>query len=487
MFTLDGSGPLHLQLYRSLRTAILRGTLSRGRRLPSTRSLAIDSGVSRNTVLLAYAQLLSEGYAVGRRGSGTYIPTELPDDLTSVARTAGQSVSSAPAAVPRLSRFGSRIQTWNVSWTPRRAALPYDFRYGRPAFGDFPHETWHRILARRARRASAADLDYGPPDGVPALREVIAEYLQRSRAVQCTSDQIVVVNGSQQGLDLITRVLLDPGSRVLLEEPSYAGARGIFVAAGARLVTAPVDEEGLKLAGRDVTKGAIRLAYVTPSHQFPTGVIMSLSRRLALLTWAERANAYVIEDDYDSEYRYGGRPVESLQGLDRIGRVLYLGTFSKLLFPALRIGYVVLPAALVKPFRTAKALADTGTSTLEQLALADFIREGHFERHIRRSRARNAARRTALLDAIATHFDGRVEVSGANAGIHVVLWLNDVRAQQLDALIKRAAAAGVGVYSVAPFYTRKLGRAGLLLGYASLTTSEISTGLERLAHVVRAV
>jgi GntR family transcriptional regulator/MocR family aminotransferase len=328
-------------------------------------------------------------------------------------------------------------------------------------------------------------MDYSPPGGFPELREVIAEYVRRSRGVRCTPAQIVIVNGSQQGLDLAARVLLDPGSSVLIEEPHYTGARIVFAAASARIVTAPVDDEGLDLPRRALKKQSARLAYVTPSHQFPTGAIMSLSRRLALLAWAERANAYVIEDDYDSEYRYAGRPVESLQGLDRTGRVIYLGTFSKLMFPALRIGYLVLPDTLVRPFVTAKALTDTGSSTLEQLALADFMREGHFERHIRRSRARNATRRAALLDAVATQLRGRAEVSGANAGIHVLLWLSGVRPAQVGVVTKRAAAQGVGVYPVAPFYVHPPERAGLVLGYASLTAEEIQEGIARLAQVLK--
>jgi GntR family transcriptional regulator / MocR family aminotransferase len=483
LLTLDGSGPLHLQVYRAIRIAILRGKLPRGQRLPSSRTLATEAGVSRNTVLLAYAQLLDEGYAVGRRGSGTYVPPELPDDLTAIAQPISHPLPTrSSVAEPRLSRFGTRIHDWNVRWTAGRSDLPYDFRYGRPGFDDFPHQQWHRILVRRARHAAAADLDYSSPGGAPELRAAIADYLQRSRAVRCTPAQIIIVNGSQQGLDLAARVLVDAGASVLLEEPHYAGARIVFAAAGARIVTAPVDTEGLDLSSRTLAKQTARLAYVTPSHQFPTGVIMSLTRRLALLAWAERANAYVLEDDYDSEYRYAGRPVESLQGLDRTGRVIYLGTFSKLMFPALRIGYLVLSDPLVRPFLTAKALTDTGSSTLEQLALADFMREGHFERHIRRSRARNAARRTALLEAIDTHLD--VEVSGANAGLHVLIWFNNIRAAQVRPLIKRAAAAGVGVYSVAPFYTRAPERAGLLLGYASLTAEQIREGIRRLGGIV---
>ncbi|MGH7899978.1 MAG: PLP-dependent aminotransferase family protein, partial [Candidatus Binatia bacterium] len=285
-------------------------------------------------------------------------------------------------------------------------------------------------------------------------------------------------------VDLITRVLLDRGDRVLLEEPQYAGARAAFLAAGAEVLTHPVGPEGLDVATLPRRAARARLAYVTPSHQFPTGVIMSAPRRLALLAWAREHRALVIEDDYDGEYRYAGRPIESLQGLDRAGRVIYLGTFSKVMFPALRLGYLVLPEELVRPFRAAKALADTGSSTLEQAALAEFMREGHFERHLHRTRRRNAARRRALLEVIATHLGARVEVSGAEAGLHVLVWLRGVSRRELPRLVERAAAVGVGVYPVTPHYSRPPNRAGLLLGYAALTEREIRRGIEQLAAVV---
>jgi len=484
LIRLNGSGLLHVQLYRALRAAILGGKLPPGARLPSTRALAHDSGVARNTVLLAYARLLGEGYAVTRRGSGTYVPAELPDDMTAVARASDRRASPARSVVPRLSRLGRTIKDWDVDWRQGRSLLRYDFRYGRPAFADFPHATWRRLLGRRARHASEGDLDYGAAAGVPALRDAVAGYLQRSRAVVCAAEQVLIVNGSQQALDLAAKVLLDPGDRVLLEEPCYAGALGVFVAAGAEALRAPVDAEGLDVAAVGNGAPRIRLAYVTPSHQFPTGVVMSLKRRLALLSWAERANAYVLEDDYDSEYRYTGRPVESLQGIDQTGRVIYLGTFSKLMFPALRLGYLVLPPLLVKPFHNAKALTDTGTATLEQSALADFIRAGHFERHIRRSRVRNAARRAALLEAIAEHLGDRVEVSGGGAGIHVLLWLRDVPPHRLGTCIKRARAAGVGIYSAASCFRTPPPRAGIILGYNALSEADIRAGIQRLATVL---
>jgi GntR family transcriptional regulator/MocR family aminotransferase len=279
-------------------------------------------------------------------------------------------------------------------------------------------------------------------------------------------------------------VLLDAGDTVLIEEPHYQGARQVFLAAGAHLSTVPVDAEGLVTTALPDASAGARLVYVTPSHQFPTGAIMSLVRRLALLQWAETTEAYVLEDDYDSEFRYAGRPVEAVQGLDRNGRVIYIGTFSKVLFPALRLGYLVLPLPLVPLFTAAKWLTDRHTSTLEQAVLTDFIHEGHFEQHLRRSRTRNAARRTVLLEALATYLGRRVEVSGANAGVHLLVWLQDVAPHQLSAFIDCAAQAGVGLYPVAPYYLTPPPRAGLLLGYAAMPEDEIRAGVQCLAAVL---
>jgi GntR family transcriptional regulator/MocR family aminotransferase len=340
------------------------------------------------------------------------------------------------------------------------------------------------LLARRARAVSVSALHYGPPEGYAPLREAIAAYLGRSRAVLCEPGQIIVVNGSQQALDLAARVLLDAGDSVLIEEPHYQGARQVFLAAGARLLPMPVDEEGLVTTSLPDARAAARLVYVTPSHQFPTGTIMSLVRRLALLQWAEATAAYVLEDDYDSEFRYEGRPVEAVQGLDRSGRVIYIGTFSKVLFPALRLGYLVLPPPLVPLFSAAKWLTDRHTSILEQAALTDFIHEGHFEHHLRRSRTRNAARRAALLEALDTYLGARVEVWGANAGVHLLVWLQDVAPDQLSAFIDCAARAGVGLYPVTPYYLTPPRRAGLLLGYAAMAADDMRAGVQRLAAVL---
>lgn len=484
MLTLDGSGALRDQLYRALRAAILSGRLPSGARLPSSRGLASEAGVSRNTVLQAFDQLLAEGYVVGRHGSGTYVARELPPDMRLVS---ARAIAPPPAVAPRWSAYGRRLaERVGPLLRPRPQdvqRLAIDFRYGLPDVMEFPHETWRRVLLRCARKASAQRFDYGPPEGSVRLRAALADYLQRSRGVVCTAEQIVVVNGSQQGLDLIARALLDPRDAAVVEEPHYDGVRNAILAAGARLIALPVDAEGLDI-GTLRSTAKVRIACATPSHQYPLGGIMPLARRLALLAWAQRTGAYVVEDDYDSEYRYAGRPVEALQGLARAGRVIYLGTLSKVMFPALRLGYLVLPEPLLPVFRTAKSLADGGSATLEQEALAEFIVQGHFERHLRRSRARHGRRRAALLSAIADHLGDRVEVFGANAGVHLGLWLRDVRPTGVRDLIRRARAAGLGIYSIAPYYLTPPPRAGLLIGYASLTEARIREGIRQLAGLL---
>ncbi len=300
----------------------------------------------------------------------------------------------------------------------------------------------------------------------------------------CDFEQVIIVNGSQQALDLVARLLLDVGDRVVIEEPCYQGARNTFIAMGARVVPIPVDQTGLDVS-RLPRSGNIRLAYVTPSHQFPLGGLLSLPRRLDLLRWAEDTGAHVLEDDYDGEFHYEGRPMQAVQGLDRSGRVLYVGTFSKVLFPSLRLGYIVAPPSLAATTTALKFMMDFHSSTFEQEVLADFIAEGHFERHLRRSRARNAARRAALLEALEEAFGDRIEICGANAGVHVVGWLRDYRSSQLAGLIKRAAGKGLGIYSVAPFYMRQPRLAGVLFGYASLTEREIRAGVRLLREVLQ--
>jgi len=463
--------PLSRQIYMWFRQAILSGTLAAGERLPSTRDLAEQARVSRTVVLLAYDQLLAEGFVQGVAGSGTYVAEGLGT---------GKQRRSETAATVRLSRFGKFAQGASAKIElpgKREKGLRYDFSYRRLPVEGFPFETWQRILTRRSRTAGLRTLDYAFPAGSVRLREAIAGHLRRSRAVVCDPEQVIIVTGSQQALDLVARVLLERGDLVVIEEPHYQGARDAFRAAGARLHPVEVDEEGLNPA--KLPKRA-RIAFVTPSHQFPTGTILPVSRRLALLAWAKKAGAVVIEDDYDGEFRYEGRPVESMQGLDTEGRVIYVGTFSRTIFPALRIGYLIAPKSVAPALTAGKWLCDRHTATLEQETLAEFIQTGAYERHLRRARRLNALRRRALLEAVNEYLGDRVQLTGDGSGAHVVLWLR-ARVSE-EAVIERAAAKDVAVYGIARHFLQRARRAGLMLGYSRMREEDIREGVRRLAE-----
>ena len=468
----DGE-PLFRQVYVGLRKAILTGGLPSGERLPSTRDLAEQLGISRTVVVLAYDHLLAEGFVEGRRGSGTYVSSSLNKSTSAKPK----KISSLP-----LSRFGSAVNeaAHKLDFPDRPPSrLRYDFAFGRSDMSIFPFETWRRISMRHALKTSIREVDYGPAAGVPALREAICLHLQRSRAVVCEPSDVIVVSGAQQALDLVTRILIDPGDPVAIEDPQYQGTKEVLRAAGARLVPVPVDREGIDPARLPNKAKAV---FVTPSHQFPTGAILPLDRRLALIEWAQLKNAVIIENDYDGEFHYGGRPLESLQGLDTNGRTVYMGTFSRTIFPALRIGYVVVPKSLAPAFTTAKWLADQHSAILEQQTLAEFITSGLYERHLRHLRRRNAKRREALLNATQDYLSGRVELSGDGSGTHVILWPKRHVAE--DAVIAKAASQNVGIYPISQCYLKKATRTGFMLGYTTLNEDEIREGIRLLGHVL---
>ena len=498
MLELDGTGPLYQQVYRAFRSEILSRALAPGERVPSTRALADLLKVSRNTAISAYEQLLAEGYLETRLGAaGTVVARILPPNFPEVSKSASSQPQHPRRAGLRLATAGARMLRAaravtrslglpELSWqqlTPPH--IRYDFRPGRAAFGDVPYALWCRLLGSRARQARLRDLEYGPPAGRWELREAIATRLRRLRGVNASPERIVIVNGTQQALDLISRVLLNPGDRVLMEEPHYTGARCAFLSAGAELVTAPVDDHGIQVPRAIKQKRSVRLAYVTPSHQFPTGVVLPIARRFELLDWASRAGAFIVEDDYDSEYRYDGPPLQALAGLDREGLVIYVGTFSKILFPALRLAYLVLPESLLEPVVATKAIGDTGTAALEQLVLADFIRTGHFDRYLRRTNASNAARRNVLVGALHKEFGDRAKVCGANAGLHLLAWLKGRGGGMIADVHGKAERAGVGLYAVDAFYTKPPRHTGLVLGYAPLREREIREGIRCLAAALK--
>ena len=469
------NGPLFRQVYLGLRQAIFAGSFAPHGRLPSTRDLADQLRVSRTVVLLAYDQLLAEGFVEGRSGSGTYVAQGLSSKRSAISR---QSTK------PRLSKFGAAAEEtapWQDFQARRSPVHRYDFASGRSEsdIETFPFEKWRRILLRCARKAPVMELEYGPAAGSVVLRKAICDHVRRSRAVVCEPSEVIIVNGSQQALDLIARVLLEREDRVAIENPSYQGTRAILQAAGARVLAVPVDRDGLNPAK---LPDNARICFVRPSHQFPTGAILPLARRLALLEWAKQQNAMIVEDDYDGEFRYEGHPLESLQGLDADGRTIYVGTFSRTVFPALRVGYVIVPKSLTRAFTAAKWLNDQHSPTLEQQALAEFINSGAYERHLRRLRRRNASRREALLKSREEYMGNRVRVTGDGAGAHVVLWPNKRISE--DAAVFQAAARGVGISGISRYFLTPPTCPGLMLGYCRMKENEIREGIRRLAEIL---
>jgi GntR family transcriptional regulator/MocR family aminotransferase len=471
-----GSRDLLREVHQQLRDAILDGRLQPGARLPATRALAERLGVSRNTMLAAYDLLLSEGYLLARPGAGTYVADTLPQ-----SRRGRISKSASVRRDPRLVPLNVPGADLAPTLQPQRARD--DFRVGLPDTSAFPFDIWRRLSDRALRRIAREPADYAEPQGQAALREAIAKHVSFTRAVGCTADDIVVTAGAQQAFGLLARILVVPGRTVVaVEQLFYPSLREAMTAAGAKVVTVPTDIEGLCV---DRLPPEARVICVTPSHQFPTGVAMSPQRRAALLAFARARNAVVIEDDYDSEFRFAGRPLDALQTLDRAESVCYVGTFSKSLFPALRLGFVVAPpwarAALVR----ARELADWHGPVLGQEALAAFIAEGHLARHIRKMRKVYGARRTALLEALAKHTAGRLEVIPSDAGLHLSAWLRtDTRDH---AVVERAAAAGITLPPLSRFALDPLALDapnGLAFGYGLIDESQIEGAIRRLAPLL---
>ncbi|MEJ7601195.1 MAG: PLP-dependent aminotransferase family protein [Kofleriaceae bacterium] len=467
------AAPLYAQVYAGYRAAILDGRLPPGQRLPSTRSLARELAISRIPVVNAFQQLVAEGYLVGRVGAGTFVSPAFAARVATARATPKRVVPPGPRRVPR-DRTPAVAEPWLDCWGA--------FRVGQPALETFPAEVWARLVARCARRLPRRQMNYGDPMGFLPLREAIADVLGTVRSVRCTADQIMVVSGSQQALAIAARSLLAPGDAVWIEEPCYAGARDALALADAHLVGVPVDGDGLDVAAGIARHRRARAAYVTPSHQYPLGVIMSAPRRLELLAWARRTGAWVIEDDYDSEHHYEHQPIASLQGLDTDQRVIYVGTFSKVMFPALRIGYLVVPADLTPRFRRVRATMDNFPTPLYQRVLNDFIREGHFMRHLRRMRGVYAERRRVLVRAIERELGDTVQVIGDRAGMHVVITLPP-EIRDRDVAI-RAAARGISVIPLSSCYATARPRSGLLLGYGATPVSRIPEAMTELRRAI---
>ncbi|WP_329214558.1 PLP-dependent aminotransferase family protein [Streptomyces sp. NBC_00683] len=470
---LDGQRDLSGQIYRQLRTAIHDGLLRPGDPLPPTRELARRLAVARNTVGVAYERIVAEGYADSRVGSGTYVRTTgLP---TREAATATDTTGSGLR--PRALWAG--LSPWAAPKTTGPTTAAHDFRVGLPDARLFPYDAWRPLIARELRPSAAGAVGYGDPAGHAGLRAALARHIGLSRGVRAGPDDVLVTTGTQQALDLIGRVLLEPGDRVAVEEPGYPPARLAFLAQGAEVTGVPVDAEGLLV---DAIPPGTRAVYVTPAHQFPLGMPMSLRRRTALLRWARRHGAAVIEDDYDSEFRFGGRPVETLQSLDRDGHVIYVGSFSKVMLPSLRVGFLVAPAPLRTALRTAKYTADWHTAVPTQAALARFVDDGLLARHIRRMQHTYATRHQAITRALTRHFADLAELVPSAAGLHVTTFAQGHLAEP-DALADRAVrarASGVAVHTLAEVAANRSARPGLVFGYGSISAPDIEPGLHCL-------
>ena len=485
------SKPLYRQLYDKLRHAILLGELAGGTRLPSTRAFARNLGISRATVMIAFEQLLYEGYIYGEVGSGTYVKHVLPDELLQFPSTEdeeqqiagiGTQEQRAERGLPgKLSQRGKIIAATEMAplkyWQGR--AQYQAFQPGLPALREFPFKLWGQLEARHWRHTSEEIFGYSDPAGYRPLRREIAAYVQAARSVKCDEEQVIIVAGSQQAINLAAQLLIDPGDKVWIEEPCYLGARGALLSSGAQLVPVAVDEEGMQIAKGIERCTQARLAYVTPSHQFPLGKTMSLTRRLALLQWARHTGSWILEDDYDGEYRYAGKPLASLHGLDTAERVIYIGTFSKVMFPALRLGYLVVPSQLVDAFRAARAAADRQSNTIDQLVLTDFMVQEHFARHVRRMRTLYEERQHLLVEQSKRLLSGLLTINTAEAGMHLVGKLapgiDDVYAAE------QITTHNIATNPISKYYLEHSNLSALVLGYAAFSEQEIRQGIEQVA------
>jgi GntR family transcriptional regulator / MocR family aminotransferase len=521
-FALDPNSTtsLHRQLYEGIRQAILQRNLSAGQRVPSTRALAKSIGVSRATVTTSFEMLLSEGYLEATGGSGTYVCRQLPEELLrtkdtgielageeirgrseessqvdrspvgwigiAAQSTYGNNLRNQPKLADRLSWYGSSLL--ERQWSEGAGGEPeIQFIYGRPDLEHFPVSQWNQLYTQHVKRRDFTVLDApAKAQGFEPLRLALADYLARARALHCTPEQIIIVSGSQQGIDLVTRVLVDRDDLVGIEEPGYSGAQKALLAQGAKLEPIPVDLNGLKvdeLKRRfDGSGKRLQMLYLTPSHQYPTGVVLALSRRLELLAWAQRTGTFLVEDDYDSEYRYKGRPIPALAGLDQGESVIYIGTFSKVLLPCLRLGYLVVPRSLIDVFSRAKWLCDIHSPLIEQQVLADFIKLGHMERHLRRMRSLYEVKRKLVVATLKSCFGARASILGDNAGINVLVrFQTDLTDDDIEAGCR---SLGVGLRSTRESYLLG-GRPGeFLINYGGLGEGDIVEGLRRVAEVI---
>ncbi len=478
------AAPLYRQIYESVRLAILSGKLTSGTRLPASRVLAKQLSVSRLTVVNAFEQLLAEGYLEGKPGAGTFVASKIPEDLLQIseAERKNNTAETEPEKV-KISKFAERLTETNTRVSRfQSSAESLPFKNGLTAVSEFPFDVWEKLAVRVYRRSRYKISGYGEAAGYRPLREAVAAHFAATRGVHCDIEQIFITNGAQQALDLISRVLLEAGEKVWIEDPCYQEALGVFRAVGAEIVPVAVDAEGFDPAEAEKLSDAAKLVYITPSHQYPTGVTMSLARRLSLLEWARKTDAWIVEDDYNSEFRYAGRPLASLQNLDQTERVIYVGTFSKTVFPALRLGCLIVPKNLIEVFRAARWSSDCHSPIFEQAILADFIAEGHFARHLRRMRTLYEKRQNILVEEAEKHLNGLLKVSRANSGMHLIGWLAE--GLKAEEICEKAFENGLNLTPLSSYCVETKLPAGVILGYTGFDERQIKEGIMKLKEVL---
>nr|VUD28762.1 transcriptional regulator [Raoultella sp. NCTC 9187] len=474
------SGTIKDQVYHALRRAILDGRLSAGAKIPSSRALAEVMGISRNSVIAGFERLSDEGYLVTREGAGTFVVTHIPDWLIYTDDTGGGQVDDLPS----VGSLNPDITALRPLWSESQAGGGANrlFAVGVGCTDLFPYDLWGRLLGRVWRQSRREIGLHASPNGYQPLRRVICQYIQSTRGVNCTEDRVIIVNGIQQALDITARSLLSRGDEVWLDDPGYNGARGAFASVGATVRPVRVDSQGMDVDHGMTHYPHARLAYTAPSHQFPLCATLSLTRRLALLEWAESRQAWIFEDDYNSEFRYAARSLQALQGLDKHNRVIYAGTFSKMMYPEFRLGFLVVPGHLREQFATTKYFSDLCSGYLEQAVLARFIAEGHYASHVRRVRKACYERKLALAAAVERYLPQKMTVHPTDSGVHLVCWLHG--GLTAEYVVERARELGMGIQTFARYCQRPMEREGVLLGFANHSPATLEEGIRRLAQAL---
>ncbi|PHM36571.1 PLP-dependent aminotransferase family protein [Xenorhabdus innexi] len=465
------------QVYHTIRNAILDGRLTENTKIPSTRALAEMMSISRNSVIAGFDRLTDEGYLIARKGSGTYVSTTIPDKLVAINRTY-ESKEKKTIAASNLSTATNALMPFWEKIQPESNQYPI-FNIGVGCVDQFPHKLWGQLTGRVWRHSKKTIGQFSQPDGYPLLKKVLADYIHATRGVNCSEHQIIIVNGTQQAINLTARVLLQQGDKVWLDDPSYDSARAIFTAMGAQIAAIPSDAQGMNVSYGAASHPDARLVYTSPSHQFPLGTTLTLPRRLALLDWANQHNAWIFEDDYNSEFRYFSKSIQALQGLDTTQRVIYAGTFSKMMYPGLRIGFLVVPEPLINAFTMMKYYSDTLSGYLEQAVLAHFIQEGHYARHVRRIRKICYERQSALSDAINRYLPHVFDANITDSGIHMVCRLKDGFTEQ--EIITKCRQLGLGAQPLSRYCIHAFSDQAILFGYAAHPPADIYENIKRLA------